>query len=96
MSNKKDDLKARLLAEAETALEKMLSDERLSQQMTLTQIEDVIGDLENDLREVMGEQEGQLMSCPDCGGQLRNKGQHSKTAGDLARGNEFRAKLLPM
>jgi uncharacterized protein with PIN domain len=51
--------------------------------MTLSEIEDVIGDLENDfrqrvLREVMDEQEEQAMTCPDCGGQLRNKGKHSK------------------
>ena len=83
MSNKKDELKAKLLAEAERALEKMLSDERVSQQMTLNEIEDVIGDLESDfrqrvLREVMGDQEEQTKMCPDCGGRLRNKGKHSK------------------
>ena len=83
MSKKKDDLKAKLLAETEKAFEKMLSDERMSQKMTLTEIEDVIGDLERDFRErvlheVMGEQEEQAMTCPDCGGQLRNKGKHSK------------------
>jgi len=83
MLNKKDELKAKLLAEAEAALEKMLSDERMSQRMTITEIEDVIGDLENDFRqrilsEVMGEQTDQAMSCPDCGGQLRNKGKHTK------------------
>lgn len=83
MSNKKDELKAKLRAETEKALEKMLSDERLSPHMTLTEIEDVIGDLESDfrqrvLREVLGEQEEQAMTCPDCGGRLRNKGKHRK------------------
>ena len=83
MSNKKDELKAKLLAEAEAALEKMLADERMSQRMTITEIEEVIGDLENDfrqrvLREVMDEQEDQAISCPECGGKLRNKGKHSK------------------
>ena len=83
MSNKKDEWKAKLLAEAEAAIEKMVSDERLSQQMTLTDIEDVIGDFENDLRqrvlrEMVGEQANQPMSCPECGGQLRNKGKRSK------------------
>ena len=83
MSNKKDELKAKLLAEAEAALEKMLADERMSQRMTITEIEEVIGDLENDFRqrvlqEVIVEQEVEAISCPDCGGKLRNKGKHSK------------------
>ena len=83
MSNKKDELKAKLLAEAEAALEQMLSDERMSEQMTITEIEDVIGEMEKDfrqrvLREVMGEQEEQAVRCPECGGKLRNKGKHSK------------------
>lgn len=83
MPTKKDELKAKLLAEAEAALEKMLSDERMSKRMTITEIEDVIGDLESDfrqrvVREVMGEQEEQPMNCPDCGSNLRNKGERSK------------------
>lgn len=83
MPNKKDDLKAKLRAEAEASIEKMLSDERVSQQMTITEIEAVIGELEMDFRqrvlqEVIGEQEEQSPSCPDCGGKLRNKGKRSK------------------
>lgn len=46
MPETRDDLKARLLAEAEASIERMLSDERMGQQMTLTQIEDVIGNFE--------------------------------------------------
>ena len=80
---KKDELKAKLLAEAEASIEKMLSDERMSKKMTITEIEDVIGDLERDFRqrvlsEVVGEQEAKLRKCPDCGGKLRNKGKHTK------------------
>jgi DNA-directed RNA polymerase subunit RPC12/RpoP len=61
----------------------MLSDERMSERMTITEIEDVIGELEKDfrqrvLRKVTGEQETESVSCPDCGGKLRNKGKHSK------------------
>lgn len=83
MPKRKDELKAKLLAEAEASIEQMLSDERMSERMTITEIEDVIGEMEMDfrqrvLREVMGEQEEQAMSCPDCGGKLRNKGKHSK------------------
>lgn len=83
MPAQKDDLKAKLLSEAEAAIEKMLSDNRVSEQMTLTEIEDVIGELETDfrqrvLKEMMGEQDRIVQSCPDCGGKLRNKGRHSK------------------
>lgn len=83
MSHKKDELKAKLLAEAEVAIEKMLSDARMSERMTLTEIEDVIGELEGDFRqrvlwEIIGEQAEQPTACPDCGGKLRNKGKHSK------------------
>ena len=83
MPSEKEELKAKLLAEAEASIEKMLSDKRMSQQMTITEIEDVIGELETDFRqrvlsEVMGEQQSETLRCPDCGGQLRNKGKHSK------------------
>lgn len=83
MSNPKDELKARLLAEAEASIERMLADKRMGQQMTISEIEDVIGDLEMNFRqrvlgEVMGEQETQTLSCPECGGKLRNKGQRTK------------------
>ncbi len=83
MPSKKEELKAKLLAEAEASIKQMLSDERMSERMTISEIEDVIGEMENDFRqrvlqEVMGEQEEQAMSCPECGGRLRNKGKHSK------------------
>lgn len=83
MINKKDELKAKLLAEAEESIDEMLSDGRVSDRMTMTEIEDVIGELEQDfrqrvLREVIGEQDEKSNQCPDCGGKLRNKGKHSK------------------
>ena len=83
MPNKKDELKAKLLAEAEKSIEKMLSDERVSDEMNITEIEDVIGELETDfrqrvLREVMSEQESKRTRCPECGGKLRNKGKRTK------------------
>lgn len=83
MPRKKDDLKAKLLSEAEASIEKMLSDERMSDEMNITEIEDVIGDLETDFRqrvlnEVMSEQQSKLTSCPECGGKLRNKGKRLK------------------
>ena len=83
MSNKKDELKAKILAEAEASIDQMLSDKRMSERMTITEIEDVIGELEKDfrqrvLREVVDEQADESVSCPECGGKLRNKGKHSK------------------
>ena len=83
MSNQKDEWKAKLLAEAEAAIEKMLSDERMSQQMTITEIEDVIGDLETDFRqrvlsEVMGEQQSET-------GAFENGGKIKRP---VARGHE--------
>ena len=83
MPNKKDELKAKLLAEAEASIDQLLSDDRMSNQMTMTQIEDVIGEMEKEFRqrvlqEVMGEQADQSVNCPECGGKLRNKGKHSK------------------
>ncbi|MCI0708547.1 MAG: hypothetical protein L0154_00120 [Chloroflexi bacterium] len=83
MSTAKDELKARLLAEAEASIDRMLADDRMGKQMTISEIEDVIGDLEMDFRErvlseVMGEQESQTLSCPECGGNLRHKGRRSK------------------
>jgi len=83
MASQKDELKAKLLAEAEVSIEQMLSDERMSERMTITEIEEVIGELEKDfrqrvLREVTGEQADESVSCVECGGKLRNKGKHSK------------------
>jgi uncharacterized protein with PIN domain len=83
MSNPQEELKARLLAEAEASIERMLRDGRMGKEMTITEIEDVIGDLEMDFRErvlseVMGEQESKVLNCPACGGKLRNKGQRTK------------------
>ena len=83
MSKPKDELKAKLLAEAEASIDQMLSDKRMSERMSITEIEDVIGDLESDfrqrvLKDIMGEQVTHDLNCPDCGGKLRNKGKHSK------------------
>ncbi len=80
MSKRKDELKAKLLSEAEASLERMLLDERMSEQMTMTAIEDVIGEMEIDfrqrvLREVLGEQEEPALRFPDCGGQIAKQRQ---------------------
>jgi len=83
MSSKRDDLKAKLLAQAEAAIDKMLSDERLSEAMTLSDMEAVIGVSEADFRqgaleEIIAIQQERPTTCPLCGGKLRNKGKRKK------------------
>ena len=83
MSTKRDELRAKMLAQAEAAIDKMLSDERLSEEMTLNDIEAVIGVSEADFRqraleEIVAIQQATPTTCPLCGGQLRNKGKHKK------------------
>jgi len=83
MPTNRDDLKAKLLAQAEAAIDKMLSDERLSEQMTLSEIEAVVGESEADFRqraleEIIATQQANAKSCPLCGGALRNKGKRKR------------------
>jgi len=83
MPTDRDDLKAKLLAQAEAAIDKMLSDERLSQQMTMSEIEAVVGESEADFRqraleEIIAMQQEEAKTCPLCGGGLRNKGKRKK------------------
>lgn len=83
MPNTKDDLKAKLLAQAEAAIDKMLSDERLNNHMTLSDIEAVVGMSEADfsqrtLEEIIAMQQESVKRCPLCESQLRNKGKRKK------------------
>jgi hypothetical protein len=80
MTPNRDDLKAKLLAQAEAAIDKMLSDERLNEQMTLSDIEAVVGVSEADFRqgaleEIIAIQQEKTKTCPLCGSGLRNKGK---------------------
>ena len=80
---KRDDLKAKLLAQAETSIDRMLDDERFNEQMTLSEIEGVIGDWETDFRqraleEIIAMQATEEKTCPLCGSQLLNKGKRKK------------------
>jgi uncharacterized protein with PIN domain len=83
MATDRNDLKAKLLAQAEAAIDKLLSDERLSEQMTMSEIEAVVGKSEADFRQrvleemiVMQRENGK--TCPLCGSWLRNKGKRKK------------------
>lgn len=83
MPTNRDDLKVKLLAQAEAAIDKMLSDERLSDHMTLSEIEAVVGVSETDFRqrvleEIIATQQETAKTCPMCGSTLRNKGKRKK------------------
>lgn len=83
MSTSREVLKANLLARVEAAIDTMLQDERLRENMTLSEIEQVIGGSEADFRqaaleEIIAMQQDIPNHCPRCGGQLENKGKRSK------------------
>lgn len=83
MPTNRDDLKAKLLAQAEAAIDKILSDERLSEEMTMSEIEAVVGESEVDFRqrtleEIIAIQQENAKTCPLCGSRLRNKGKRKK------------------
>jgi tRNA(Ile2) C34 agmatinyltransferase TiaS len=78
-----DDIKARLLAEAEVAIEKMLAKRQRQAALTLTEIEQ----LALDLRQEVGEKATQVLAdagevvnvpgpkCPACGTEMHSKGR---------------------
>lgn len=83
MPTNRSDLKAKLLAKAEATIDEMLSDERLSEQMTMSEIEAVVGASEADFRqraleEIIATQQTTANTCPLCGDPLRNKGKRKK------------------
>jgi NADH pyrophosphatase NudC (nudix superfamily) len=83
MSSKRDELKTKLLAQAEATIDRLLSDERLNEQMTLSDIEAVVGRSEADFRqralaELIAMQQDSPGTCPVCGEALRNKGKRTK------------------
>jgi len=83
MSNQREELKTRLLARAEATIERMLGDGRVSDRMTLSEIEQVIGESGADFRqaalEEMVSMQGEHPSqCPVCAGRLQNRGKRKK------------------
>jgi YgiT-type zinc finger domain-containing protein len=83
MPNQRAALKAKLLARAEAVIDELLKDERLHEQMTLSQIEQVVGTSETDFRqaaleEIIALQQATPTTCPLCGGRLENKGKRRK------------------
>jgi hypothetical protein len=83
MANSREELKAKLLARAEAAIDEMQQDKRLHEKMTLSEIEQVVAGSEADFRqaaleEVIAIQQDTPSTCRLCGGKLENKGKRSK------------------
>ena len=83
MEEKREALRARLVARAEVVIDKMLADKRVSEEMTLSAIEDVIGRSSQEfegaaLEAMVGMQAQAAKTCPECGARLLNKGKHER------------------
>jgi YgiT-type zinc finger domain-containing protein len=83
MPNNREEVKAKLLARAEAAIDAMLHDERLHEKMTLSEIEQIVGGSEAGFRqaaleEIIAMQQDTPAQCPLCGGTLENKGKGRK------------------
>lgn len=83
MDAKREAVKARLMARAEAAIDKLLGDERVSEAMTMSSIEAVVGKSETDFRqaaleEVIAMQKTSAKCCPLCGSKLLDKGKQER------------------
>ncbi|HEX2908634.1 MAG TPA: hypothetical protein VHO69_17310 [Phototrophicaceae bacterium] len=83
MEEQRAALKARLMAKAEAAIDKMLADERVGEAMTMSSIEAVVGKSESDFRqaaleEIVGMQKSSTKTCPMGGTTLLNKGKQRR------------------
>lgn len=78
------DIEERLLMRAKQSISQMLADKGGRRDLSMTEMEDLVGDLERDFRQrVMQElvdesQAKKTERCPQCQGKLRNKGQRKK------------------
>lgn len=81
----KDDLKARLMAEAEAAIEQMLVEREQQGRLTISDIERLARSVGQTLmqdisQELADEESGQAESrmCPKCGHKMRDKGRKER------------------
>jgi hypothetical protein len=82
MKLSREELKAKLLAETELAIDELLDWNERNQQPTLTDIEDIVLKLRKRVGERMANaliaeqagQGGETPSCPNCGQPMENKG----------------------
>ena len=84
MKKNRADLKAEFLAEAEVLFDELMAWDEHTLEPDLTQIEDVVLQLRQRLGEQLAQaalarqekrQPAEKMPCPQCGGELENKGQ---------------------
>lgn len=79
------DLKARMMAEAEKAIERLLADRNEKEELTLSDIERLVrtagqGVMKGFTGELVDEeaQKPQNRICPECGGKMRYKGEKGR------------------
>ena len=84
MTESQDELEARLLEQAQIAIRKLLAQKDGRRDLTITEMEDLVGKLEVELRQAVMQQlveDSQSQDnglCSKCGGKLRNKGKRKR------------------
>ena len=84
MTENREDLEKRLLDQAKEAISQMLAKKDGRRDLSMTEMEDLVGELEVDFRqgvlqELVDESQSQSKGlCPHCQGKLRNKGKRHK------------------
>jgi len=84
MPQSQDELEARLLGQAQVSIRKLLDQKGGRRDLTITEMEDMVGELEVELRQAIMQQlveDSQSQNtglCPKCGGKLRNKGERKR------------------
>jgi len=77
---KREELKVKLLADAERVVEEMINHRQFREEMTLSEIEDRVGETEAKFSQAMTQElvrehpEPQGGFCPECGGNCVTKG----------------------
>lgn len=84
MSSDEAELEAQLVTQARTAIAKLLEQKAGRRNLSLSEMENLVGELEVDLRQAVMQtlvEESQTQGsggCPECGGKLRQKGKRRK------------------
>ena len=90
MTDSQEELEARLVNQAQIAIRKMLEQKQGRRDLSMSEMEALVGELEIELRqgvmqELVNEAQAQgARLCPECEGKLRYKGKR-KRRGDGAR-----------
>lgn len=84
MTENPDDLKNRLRQHAEASVDRLLEQKAGRRDLSMTEMEDLVGQLEMELRQALMQElvnEAQIQDvglCPECSGKLRYKGKKRK------------------